>query len=405
MMECFSMAARTLRKRRLRSGLTILAIVIGISSVIAITSVGEGIRIGIVERIRGSGDMNIIDVHPGRDDHGNMIPITDSDIENIERSTCTVSVCPSVNDMYVTAGYNTAFNVEGVLLDPFIEIYAPSLAGGSFPDDADGTEKNTSVLLGHEVANKLRKREHTGLDSEFEAMTKLYVTPGGVVKNVTFRVVGILKEVGNDDVDNRAFVCLHRARELNERGDMYDKVIVKADDGKNAVRLKEKITDTGLEAHCLQEEIDSANRFMGVVTLVLGFFAAISLVVGALMIVNTMIITVHERTKEIGVMKAIGGSDRDIMKMFMAECLIIGAVGGILGILGGLGLSMLIDPIGREIMTGWLGAEGTFEHITAVTPAILAGAFALSMILSTAAGLYPAWKAAKLDPVEALRHG
>jgi putative ABC transport system permease protein len=125
------------------------------------------------------------------------------------------------------------------------------------------------------------------------------------------------------------------------------------------------------------------------------------------MVVNTMIISVYERTKEIGLSKALGASDFDIMKMFLAECVIIGVIGGILGDLLGIGFSVLIDLVGKPFLVsalgGELGAGLQMGSITVVTPEILAAGFAISVVLSIVSGLYPARRASRLNPLDALR--
>jgi len=146
---------------------------------------------------------------------------------------------------------------------------------------------------------------------------------------------------------------------------------------------------------------------MTAVTLILGFFSGIALVVGALMVVNTMIISVYERTKEIGLTKALGASDSDVMKMFLAECLIIGIIGGVFGDLLGIGFSMLIDIVGKPFLVSALGSDlgaGLQSgSITVITPWMLAAGFAISLVLSIVSGLYPARRAARLNPLDALR--
>jgi putative ABC transport system permease protein len=141
---------------------------------------------------------------------------------------------------------------------------------------------------------------------------------------------------------------------------------------------------------------------MNGVTLVLAFFSSISLLVGGLMVVSTMVVSVYERTREIGISKAIGASESDILKMFLAECLFIGAMGGILGDLIGVIFSTLIDRIGRPLLMSRLEI-GNIEHLTALNFKILAAGFLISLFVSVISGLYPAWRAAKMDPVRALR--
>jgi putative ABC transport system permease protein len=217
-----------------------------------------------------------------------------------------------------------------------------------------------------------------------------------------FKIVGILKSSG-DEHDNQVLVGITEAKELDEK-DAYDGLFVKVDDPAFAASVSEKIEGLGLTAHSAQDVIDEVDRLMVAVTLVLGFFSGISLVVGALMVVNTMIISVYERTKEIGLSKAL---DFDIMKMFLAECVIIGVIGGIFGDLLGIAFSVLIDLVGKPFLVsalgGELGAGLQMGSITAITPGILAAGFAISLVLSIVSGLYPARRAARLNPLDALR--
>ena len=141
---------------------------------------------------------------------------------------------------------------------------------------------------------------------------------------------------------------------------------------------------------------------MNAVTLVLAFFSSISLIVGGLMIINTMIVSVYERTHEIGITKAIGASEPDIIRLFLSECIIIGVLGGILGDLLGIIFSILIDSVGRPMLVAQLGIAD-FEHLTVINMQILAAGFLISLVISVIAGIYPAWRGAKLDPVKALR--
>jgi len=115
-----------------------------------------------------------------------------------------------------------------------------------------------------------------------------------------------------------------------------------------------------------------------------------------------MVVSVYERTREIGISKALGASGRDILRMFLAECVIIGALGGFLGNMLGILFSIIIDRIGKPLLVSRLGV-GDMGHLTAISPGILVAGFLAALLVSVLSGLYPAWRAAKLEPVTALR--
>lgn len=403
MNELFSLAGRQLLRKKLRVVLVVLGIAIGVAAVIGVTSLGEGIRVRAVEQIKASHDLTTIEVSAGAQEGGGVTLITESKLEAIKTEEHVLFVAAFVKDSYVTQN-NTYLAVKGITPE-YRQIHGHTLeleSGAWF----EGSEDHNELVLGYDVAKRLSLIEDIGLGDEFVAKIRLYGEEGHPLdKTTTFKVVGILKS-GGDEHDNQAFIGMVKARELDEK-DAYDGLWVRVDDPARAASIREKIKAHGLIALSAQDMIDEVNRLMVAITLVLGFFSGISLVVGALMVVNTMIISVYERTKEIGLSKALGASDRDIIQMFLAECAIIGIIGGILGDLLGIGFSVLIDLVGKPFLVtalgGEVGAGLQSGSITAITPTILTAGFAISVVLSIVSGLYPARRASKLNPLDALR--
>lgn len=401
MNELFSLAGRQLRRKKLRVFLIVLGIAIGVAAVIGVTSLGEGIRVQAVEQIKASHDLTTIEVSAGVD-AGSVILITESKITAIKADERVVFAAPYVKDSYVTQN-NTYLAVKGVTPE-YRRVHGNlELAKGAWFEE-EGSD--CDIVLGYDVAKRLEIIEDLGIGDEFAAKIRLYGVEGRPEdKPVVFKIRGILDSSG-DEHDNQVFTGMAKAMEMNEK-DAYDGLFVKVEDPAFAASVRERIEGLGLAAHSAQDVIDEINRLMVAITLVLGFFSGISLVVGALMVVNTMIISVYERTKEIGLSKALGASDFDIMKIFLAECLIIGVLGGIFGVLLGIGFSMLIDLVGKPFLIsalgGELGAGLQSGSITAITPSILAAGFAISIVLSVVSGLYPARRAARLNPLDALR--
>jgi putative ABC transport system permease protein len=402
MKELFALASRQLGRKKLRVFLIVLGIAIGVAAVIGVTALGEGIRVQAVDQIKASHDLTSIEVSAGVEE-GSVTLITNSKLKVIGESEHVLFVAPYVKDSYVTQN-NTYLAVKGITPE-YRQIHRNlQLEMGDWFEEKEGNHKE--IVLGYDVAKRLALIEELGLGDEFAAKIRLYGEEGRPKdKPAVFKIAGILKSSG-DEHDNQVLVGITEAMEMDEK-DAYDGLFVKVDDPAFAASVRDKIEGLGLTAHSAQDVIDEVNKLMVAITLVLGFFSGISLVVGALMVVNTMIISVYERTKEIGLSKALGASDFDIMKMFLAECVIIGVIGGILGDLLGIGFSVLIDLVGKPFLVsalgGELGAGLQMGSITVVTPAILAAGFAISLVLSIVSGLYPARRAAKLNPLDALR--
>jgi len=401
MMELFSLACRQLGRKKLRVFLIVLGIAIGVAAVIGVTSLGEGIRVQAVEQIKASHDLTTIEVSAGVD-AGSVTLITDSKLKAIETEEHVLFVAPYVKDSYVTQN-NTYLAVKGVTSE-YRRVHSNlELEKG---DWFEGGKNSDEIVLGYDVAKRLSVIEDLGIGDEVSAKIRLYGEEGRPRdKTAVFKIVGVLKSSGEEH-DNQVLVCITKATEMDEK-DAYDGAFVKVDDPSFTASVREKIEGLGLGAHSAQDMIDYVNRLGMAITIVFGFFSGISLVVGALMVVNTMIISVYERTKEIGLSKALGASDFDVMKMFLAECLIIGVIGGILGDLLGIFFSVLIDIVGKPFLVsalgGELGAGLQSGSITAITPSILAAGFAISVGLSIVSGLYPARRASRLNPLDALR--
>ncbi|MEA2032234.1 MAG: ABC transporter permease [Euryarchaeota archaeon] len=403
MKELFALASRQLGRRKLRAFFIVLGIAIGVAAVVGMTSLGEGIRVQAVEQIKAQHDLTTIEVSAGVE-AGSVTLITDSKLKVIKAEEHVLFVAPYVfPDSYVTQN-NTYFWVKGITPE-YRQIHSNLQLemGDWFDEKGDHNE----IVLGYDVAKKLSVIEDLGLGDEFAAKIRLYGEEDRQRdKTAVFKIVGILESTGGPH-DDEVLLCMAKAKELDEK-DAYDGLFVKVDDPAFAVFAMERIKRLGLIARSdAQDMIDGVNKLMVAITLVLGFFSGIALVVGALMVVNTMIISVYERTKEIGLTKALGASDFDIMKMFLAECVIIGVIGGILGDLLGIGFSVLIDLLGKPFLVsalgGELGAGLQSGSITAITPGILAVGFAISLVLSIVSGLYPARRAARLNPLDALR--
>lgn len=391
MIEEFSMAFKQLRMKKVRTLLILLGISIGVAAVIGVTSLGEGIRVNAVAEIQKSHDLTLIEVSPGVSNAG-IILITDSKVHAIEPYGTIVS--PYVMDDYVTLN-KTYFEILGITTD-YQDAKELELETGSWFE-----EETYRIVLGSDIAEKFEKIEEIEIGDTIEARIRLYGIEGKPIdKDVEFTVAGILEPTGTQ-ADDQSFIDINIATGIDEK-DVYNGIIVKVDSANQAPGARAAIEKQGLTCYSAQDEIDSINKIMNAITLVLAFFSSISLIVGALMIINTMIVSVYERTREIGIAKAVGASQTDIIKIFLSECIIIGILGGLLGDLFGIIFSVLIDKIGKPLLVMQLGIS-EIEHLTAINMEILIAGFLISLVISTISGLYPAWRASKLDPVKALK--
>ena len=385
------MAMRQLQTKKVRTLLILLGISVGVAAVVGVTSLGEGIRVNAVGEIEKSHDLTLIEVFPGVS-NGNIILITESKVRAIREYGSVVA--PYVKDAYVTPN-KTYFEVNGISAE-YMDAKDLHLEAGMWLEE--GTYQ---IVLGSDIGEKFSKIEGAEVGNAIDARIRLYGEEGRAIdKDITFMITGRLKPTGTES-DDQAFIDINMAKELTGK-DVYDGIMVKLDKSGQAPAARTAIEQLGLTCYSAQDEIDSVNRIMNAVTLVLAFFSSISLIVGGLMIINTMIVSVYERTHEIGITKAIGASELDIIKLFLSECIIIGVLGGILGDLLGIIFSFLIDSVGRPMLVAQLGIAD-FEHLTVINVQILAAGFLISLVISVIAGIYPAWRGAKLDPVKALR--
>ena len=385
------MALRQLRTKKVRTLLILLGISVGVAAVVGVTSLGEGIRVNAVDEIQQSHDLTLIEVSPGLSSE-NIILITESKVRAIRESG--YAVAPYVKDAYVTQN-KTYFEVNGISAE-YMDANNLKLEDGMWFEE--GTYQ---IVLGSDIGEKFSKIEGTEIGNAIDARIRLYGEEGRAVdKDIAFMIIGRLAPTGTK-ADDQAFIDINMAKKLAEK-DVYDGIMVKVDKSSHAPAARAEIERLDLTCFSAQDEIDSINRIMNGVTLVLGFFSGISLIVGGVMIINTMIVSVYERTREIGITKSIGASEFDIIKMFLSECIIIGILGGILGDMVGVVFSFLIDRVGKPMLITQLGI-GEFDHLTVINMEILMAGFLISLIISVLSGLYPAWRATKLDPVKALR--
>ena len=399
--ESFLMAWASLVANKLRSLLTMLGIIIGVAAVIALVSIGNGVKQDIENSISSLGS-NLLVVMPGaprtpgvRPSQGSMKSLKISDYEAIAKLEGVKAASPMTNGSYVVIYQNKNWttSVAGVNSN-FQDVNNWTMTSGRFFSDKNVQNRERVAVVGQTVVKNLFADEDP-VGKEIR------------VKNIPFRVIGVLKSKGNgtmgNDQDDTVLIPYTTSMERVEGIDYLRMVYVVAKDDEgidrlqadieNLLRVRHNIKDTNLDDFNIQNMksiMETVAQTTRTFTLFLGAVAAISLVVGGIGIMNIMLVSVTERTREIGVRKALGATYSVIVTQFLIEAVVISLMGGFIGIAFGIGASKVI------------GMVSGMSTVVSVPTIIMS--FAFSMAIGLIFGIYPARKAAKLNPIDALHY-
>jgi len=420
-------AWENMTQRRLRTSLTTLGVVIGITAIIGLASLGEGLRLEITERMQSGFELDNLTVIPGSLFAGlSRERFSDYDVENISRLSGVKAVTQVMQIGNVTLYNNVsnktvkAFVATAVNFTEFVKIFRDRFV---FENDTPPTRyKNDTIIIGHKV-NYPTENDTTPFAAANDTITLTIGVfsqahfPPYYELNYSFTAGGILKKTGTPGITNFdywIFIPVETAREIYNTQES-DLIFVKVyDAGKSETIAKEveglfppyKVTILVPLTF-----IKQVNNILNIVQIFLMAIASISLLVAGIGIMNIMTVSVMERTREIGILKAIGAKSRTVLAMFLTEAALIGIVGGIIGIFTGYGLSYGL----AYVLSGFMQPQHqdtvfrTPEtQMMAINPVFSPGwtviAFIFATIVCVIFGLYPARKAAKLNPVEALRY-
>ena len=392
-------ALRALRRNTMRSILTALGIIIGVGAVIAMVSIGNGAKAQVEAQVASLGE-NVITVFPGsftsagmRTGWGGASTLTIDDADAIKREVSdAIGVTPEMRDraQVLANGLNWNTQIMGESPD-YTSIRSWGLSDGAMFTDQDVRSVAKVAVIGKTVADQLFA------DGNAIGQTIR-------IRNIPFKVVGMLAAKGfnlfGQDQDDTVVIPYTSHMKRVARRPNINSILVQAASAGAIDRVQQDITDLLMQRRkgrgqdfTVRNQVEIAQAVTATsktLTLLLSAIAGVSLVVGGIGIMNIMLVSVTERTREIGIRLAVGAHGRDVLLQFLIEAVILSSLGGIIGIVLGVGFSELVS-----LRTGWP---------ILVSPTSVVVAVAFSAAVGVFFGYYPARKAAQLDPIEALRY-
>jgi putative ABC transport system permease protein len=415
--DIFSYSFSAIKLRKLRAGLTTLGVVIGIAAIVALLSITQGLQVAIATQLQKGFATDTLIV-TARSESGFKLLVNDTKtIEEIGGENVTVSLAVILRTGYIKSGGQTSrVTIVGVDYAKYAEIYSSTFTAeeGAIPQNPE----NSPVVVGKRVSDPLSNGTlfcKTGDNVEIIWTSRPF-------KNETYmgNIVAVLKEVGGFSLggpsDTSIYIPITQAQTFfgTEECEM---IIVKL---KNADKATiESTAKTIREAFGGQVTVTSSTAILNIISsvfstiqLFLAGIAAISLLVAGIGIMNIMIVSMMERTREIGILKALGMKNRQVLLIFLSEAAIIGLLGAVIGVGAGWGIAQVTVRVfstgggfgGGMRQTNQASLANGITISPVLTPTVLFGAIAFGLIVSLLFGLYPAWRASKLKPVEALRY-
>lgn len=390
--DYFLMAINSIRHRKLRSWLTVIGIIIGVAAIISLLTVSRSLESTIESQFEQFGANRIIVSPKGFQGPGTSSEgLTTNDLKTVEQIPGFKYVVPGLFvSTEVKYKDEVGFTlISGIPAENFEEFFLDSgveLQEGRFVEESDKFE----AVVGSRVVEDM-------FDSPLKLGSKIEI------EDREFKIIGILKEIGNSQDDNQINIPLETAREIFNKQDDVDAIIAQVKSPEDIPLLQEEIEkelederdDTNFQVVTATQILEQIGEILGIIQFVLIGIAAISLVVGGIGIMNSMYTSVLERTKDIGIMKAIGAKNLDIFEIFLIESGLIGLVGGLFGTTLGSFVAVIIGEFSKN--------AGFLLNIT-IEPLVLAFGLLFSFVAGIISGVLPAMQAARLKPADALRY-
>ena len=417
--EALLIALRAVRSHWLRSTLTMLGLIIGVSAVILLSACGLGVKNSVDARIEPvANNITIVSQAVAVPNSPPAQPLTDADADALKREPDIASIAPAVTGSptpgATTTGTLIATNTLQDLTANIIgstENWATTnnrnLTVGTFFDDSQAREAARVAVLGPTVARTLFGQSSAALSQTVQ------------IDHVPFRVIGVMASYGQQ-LDNTAVMPLNTARRyvfgygMGSTTHQLNQITAQATQRANVPAAMAEITrildarhhitapqKRDYQIQTLGSRLQSFNQIVSILVLFTPAVAGLSLVVGGIGILNIMLVSVTERTREIGIRKAIGATSRAILEQFLLESIVLAGLGGLMGVAAGIGLSLLVGLIAPAFDPA-SGALADFTPVLSAPPVVMA--FVISLAIGLIAGGYPAYRAARLHPIEALRY-
>lgn len=423
------LVGRNLLRMRLRVAMTAIGVLIGTAAIILMVSLGIGLQRVNNQSMQSIGELTEIRVFSPSRFQGLGMPASSSDLRldaKAIRSFYEISGVAGVTpQLYLNGGAALSYkrmtgygNVLGI---------EPQALNAMNFDMKSGMARlgQWQAIAGHRIAQNLMDArtgrpptEPVDLQGQVLVLTLNRITEDGapVQRQVRLRIAGVLNQTGNEN-DNALLLSLRDVSELNSwfagrkvnyDRDGYDMVLVKAEDSLQVTPIEQEISSQGFIAYSQQTAIRSNNVIFIVIQAVLGSLGGIALLVAGFGIANAMVMAIYERTREIGLMKAVGARNRDVLFVFLAEAGGIGLIGGISGLLLALAGGGILNFIASSYIGSMMAQQGVTElavpSVVYTPPWLIIFALLFSTVVGVASGIYPALRATRLDPIQALRY-